>query len=105
MSKKTSEAKEKEKKKKTIPYMDEVPFFRHQKLIVLRNKGIDPELIDEYIARDGYRAAAKALLEMTPEEIIAEMKTSGLRGRGGAGFPTGLKWEFATRGLYGQKRS
>ena len=82
----------------TIPGMNDIPFYAKQKLIVLRNRGqIDPENIDEYIAGDGYMAAGKALLEMTPEEIIAEMKTSGLRGRGGAGFPTGLKWEFASR--------
>jgi len=80
----------------TIPVMGDIPFYSRQELIVLRNRGtIDPEVIDEYIARDGYLGAAKALLEMTPEEIIAEVKTSGLRGRGGAGFPTGLKWEFA----------
>ncbi|MEJ2038657.1 MAG: NADH-quinone oxidoreductase subunit NuoF [Desulfosarcinaceae bacterium] len=64
----------------------------------LRNKGlINPEAIEDYIARDGYLGAAKALMEMTPEAIVAEMKISGLRGRGGAGFPTGLKWEFASR--------
>jgi NADH-quinone oxidoreductase subunit F/NAD(P)H dehydrogenase (quinone)/NADP-reducing hydrogenase subunit HndC len=87
--------KKNEKKEKAVAYLEEVPFFAHQQYIVLRNKGIDPEVIDEYIARDGYQAAAKALLQMEPEEIIGEMKTSGLRGRGGAGFPTGLKWEFA----------
>jgi len=80
-----------------VPYIEEVPFFAKQKNIVLRNKGIDPEKIEAYIARDGYKAAAKALLEMTPEQIIEEMKKSGLRGRGGAGFPTGLKWEFARK--------
>jgi len=70
-------------------------FFAHQTLIVLRNRGlIDPENIDDYIARDGYKALTKALTEMTPEDIIDEIKDSGLRGRGGAGFPTGLKWEF-----------
>ena len=89
--------KGKGKEKKAIPYLDEIPFFSHQRLIVLRNKGIDPEDIDEYIAKDGYQAAAKALVEMTPEQIISEMKKSGLRGRGGAGFPTGQKWEFANR--------
>ena len=84
--------------KKRIPLLMDIPFFSKQKPLVLRNKGmIDPEVIDDYIARDGYFAAGKALLEMTPEEIIAEMKTSGLRGRGGAGFPTGLKWEFASK--------
>ena len=84
--------------KETIPTMDQIPFFANQMFWVMRNKGvIDPELIDEYIARDGYFGAAKALQEMTPEQIIEEVKTSGLRGRGGAGFPTGLKWEFARK--------
>ncbi len=80
----------------TIPYMNEIPFFSKQMPIVLMNRGtIDPENIDEYIARDGYMAAAKALLDMSPDQVIEEIKKSGLRGRGGAGFPTGLKWEFA----------
>ena len=89
----------KEPEKKTaIPAMKEIPFFKHQVLRVLRNKGlIDPEKIEEYIARDGYQAAAKALTQMTHEEIIKVVKDSGLRGRGGAGFPTGLKWEFASK--------
>ena len=80
----------------TIPVMGDIPFYSRQELIVLKNRGaIDPEKIDEYIARDGYLGAGKALLEMSPVEIIEEVKKSGLRGRGGAGFPTGLKWEFA----------
>jgi NADH-quinone oxidoreductase subunit F/NAD(P)H dehydrogenase (quinone)/NADP-reducing hydrogenase subunit HndC len=84
--------------KETIPTMEQIPFFANQMFWVMRNKGIiDPELIDEYIARDGYFGAAKALQEMTTEQIIEEVKTSGLRGRGGAGFPTGLKWEFARK--------
>ena len=89
----------KEPEKKTaIPLMKEIPFFKHQVLRVLRNKGlIDPEKIEEYIARDGYQAAAKALTAMTSEEIIKVVKDSGVRGRGGAGFPTGLKWEFASK--------
>lgn len=89
----------KEPEKKTaIPLMKEIPFFKHQVLRVLRNKGlIDPEKIEEYIARDGYLAAAKALTSMTQEEIIKVVKDSGLRGRGGAGFLTGLKWEFASK--------
>ena len=77
-----------------IPRMSDIPFFRDQRLIALRNRGmIDPEKIEEYIARDGYRALAKVLTSMTPEEVIGVIKDSGLRGRGGAGFPTGRKWE------------
>lgn len=73
----------------------EIDFFRYQKRIALRNCGqIDPENIHEYIAHDGYQALAKALTTMTPAEVIAQVKVSGLRGRGGGGFPTGLKWEF-----------
>jgi NADH-quinone oxidoreductase subunit F len=82
----------------TIPEMKDIPFFAHQELRVLRNKGlIDPERIDEYIARDGYSGMAKALTEMSSEEIVQEVLNSGLRGRGGAGFPTGLKWRFAAQ--------
>jgi NADH:ubiquinone oxidoreductase subunit F (NADH-binding)/(2Fe-2S) ferredoxin/Pyruvate/2-oxoacid:ferredoxin oxidoreductase delta subunit len=78
-----------------IPRMSEIPFFGKQQLIALANRGlVDPENIDEYIALGGYQALAKALTEMTPEGIIQEIKDSGLRGRGGAGFPTGRKWEF-----------
>ncbi len=85
-------------KKTAVPAMKDIPFFNLQVLRALRNKGmIDPEKIEDYIARDGYQAAAKALLQMTPEQIINEMKASGLRGRGGAGFPTGLKWEFCSK--------
>ncbi|MBN1849343.1 MAG: NADH-quinone oxidoreductase subunit NuoF [Deltaproteobacteria bacterium] len=81
-----------------IPRMHDIPFFANQHLIVLRNRGvINPESIDEYIAREGYTGLCKALLEMTPGEIIEQVKISGLRGRGGAGFPTGLKWEFAAK--------
>ena len=81
-----------------IPKLADIEFFKHQRLIVLRNRGlIDPEKIDEYIATDGYAAEAKALTEMTPEEIIEEVKASGLRGRGGAGFPAGIKWEICRR--------
>jgi NADH:ubiquinone oxidoreductase subunit F (NADH-binding)/(2Fe-2S) ferredoxin len=77
-----------------IPKMSDIDFFRHQLLIALRNRGqIDPEKIDEYIGREGYQALAKVLTSMTPEEVIEEVKRAGLRGRGGAGFPTGLKWE------------
>jgi NADH:ubiquinone oxidoreductase subunit F (NADH-binding)/(2Fe-2S) ferredoxin len=78
-----------------IPKMSDIPFFGKQQLIALANRGlIDPENIDEYIALGGYQALTKALTEMTPEQVIEEIKASGLRGRGGAGFPTGKKWEF-----------
>ena len=81
-----------------IPRVRDIPFFKEQRLIALRNRGmIDPEKIEEYIARDGYRALAKALTSMTPEEVIKVIKDSGLRGRGGAGFPTGHKWEFCRK--------
>jgi len=81
--------------KAPVPVLSDIGFFKKQLLIALRNRGlIDPEKINDYIARDGYQALAKALTKMAPEEIIREVKNSGLRGRGGAGFPTGLKWEF-----------
>jgi NADH-quinone oxidoreductase subunit F len=84
--------------KEAIPHMNEIPFFGLQRLIVLKNRGaIDPEKIDEAIARDGYAGMAKALKEMTSEQIIKEIFDSGLRGRGGAGFPTGLKWRFCSQ--------
>jgi NADP-reducing hydrogenase subunit HndC len=76
--------------------LENVGFFSKQKRIALRNCGvINPENIDEYIAYDGYRALAKVLTGMKPQEVIDLIKKSGLRGRGGAGFPTGLKWQFA----------
>lgn len=84
-----------EEKKEPIPLLTDIPFFKKQMLIVLRNKGlIDPEKIEEYIARDGYAALEKVLTSMKPEEVIKEVTRSGLRGRGGAGFPTGLKWNL-----------
>lgn len=74
----------------------EIGFYKQQQRVALRNCGvIDPENIDEYIAFDGYKALAKAVTEMTPEQVIDEVLASGLRGRGGAGFPTGKKWQFA----------
>lgn len=76
----------------------EMPFYKKQLRIALRNCGfIDPENINEYFANDGYLALGTVLSKMTPAEVIQEVKTSGLRGRGGGGFPTGMKWEFATK--------
>ena len=83
---------------------DEAQYIDLQERIVLRNCGnIDPESIDEYIATGGYEGARKALLDLTPDQVIQEVKASGLRGRGGAGFPTGLKWSFISRNAPGQK--
>jgi len=79
------------------PYSD-LPFYRKQIRIALKNCGIiDPENIEEYIMRDGYFALAKALMELSSDDVISNMKDSGLRGRGGAGFLTGIKWEFCKR--------
>ena len=84
--------------------LDNIDFYRPQMRLALRNCGvIDPENIDEYIAFDGYRALAKVLTEMTPEQVISEVLKSGLRGRGGAGFPTGKKWQFAAASKADQK--
>jgi NADH-quinone oxidoreductase subunit F len=81
-----------------IPRMHDIPFFALQETRVLRNRGlIAAERIEEYIGREGYQGACKALCEMTPEQIVKEIKDAGLRGRGGAGFPTGMKWEFAAK--------
>lgn len=88
----------------SIKSLNEVDFYKKQMRVALRNCGvINPEIIDEYIAYDGYKALGKVLSEMTPESLIEEMKKSGLRGRGGAGFPTGVKWEFAARTVSDQK--
>ena len=82
----------------SIPGYSEIDFYRKQQRIALANCGrINPESIHEYIAVGGYEALGKALTEMKPEEVIEEIKSSGLRGRGGAGFPTGLKWELTRR--------
>ena len=81
-----------------VPALREIGFFQQQQKVVLRNCGvIDPTNIDEYIARDGYQALSKALTEMSPDQVIDEVKRSGLRGRGGAGFNTGLKWSFTRK--------
>jgi len=81
-----------------IPRMMDIPYFSNQRLVTLRNLSlIDPENIDDAIARDAYQGAAKALIDMAAEEIINQVKISGLRGRGGAGFATGIKWELAAQ--------
>ncbi len=82
------------KTRKLVAYEQDIPFYNKQKRTILANNGlIDPTNIKDYIALDGYRTLAKVLSEMSPEEVISEIKSAGLRGRGGAGFPTGLKWE------------
>ena len=88
----------------TIKSLNETRFYSKQHRVALRNCGvIDPENIEEYIARDGYAALGKVLTEMTPQDVIDTMLASGLRGRGGAGFPTGLKWKFAAANEADQK--
>ena len=88
----------------TITSLDDTDFYRKQKRIALKNCGvIDPENIKEYIAFDGYMALAKVLTEMTPQQVIDEISKSGLRGRGGGGFPTGKKWAFAAAQPVGDK--
>ena len=83
---------------KELPRYQEIPFYSKQVRITLRNCGmIDPEKIDEYVARGGYEGLSHALFDMTREEVIEEVKLSGLRGRGGAGFSTGMKWEFTSK--------
>jgi len=85
-------------KKEPIPLLGEIPFFKKQMLLVLRNKGlIDPEKIGDYLARDGYMALEKVLTSMSPAQVIEEITQSGLRGRGGAGFPTGVKWRVCRK--------
>ena len=82
----------------TIKSLNEVDFYKKQRRIALRNCGvINPENIEEYIAFDGYQALGKVLTSMTPDEVIEEVKKSGLRGRGGAGFSTGMKWMFTAK--------
>ena len=87
-----------------VTSLSETPFYKSQLRIALRNCGvIDPEQIDEYIALDGYLALGKVLTEMTPQQVIDILKASGLRGRGGAGFPTGTKWQFAANNAADEK--
>jgi NADH:ubiquinone oxidoreductase subunit F (NADH-binding)/(2Fe-2S) ferredoxin/NAD-dependent dihydropyrimidine dehydrogenase PreA subunit len=84
--------------KKSVPHYRDVDFYSKQTRLVLRHNGhIDPESIDDYQAAGGYQGFQKALYEMTPEQVIGQVKDSGLRGRGGAGFLTGLKWEFTSK--------
>ncbi|MBN1552736.1 NADH-quinone oxidoreductase subunit NuoF [bacterium] len=85
-------------KDEKVPLMRDIGFFKDQILVALRNRGmIDPEIIEDYIAHDGYMALENVLTQMKPEEVIAEIKKAQLRGRGGAGFPTGIKWELCRR--------
>ncbi len=87
-----------------VQKLDDLTFYKKQKRIALKNCGrIDPEEIEEYIAFDGYKALEKVLLEMTPDEVIEEVEKSGLRGRGGAGFPTGKKWRL-TKNVEGKQK-
>jgi NADH:ubiquinone oxidoreductase subunit F (NADH-binding)/(2Fe-2S) ferredoxin/NAD-dependent dihydropyrimidine dehydrogenase PreA subunit len=89
---------------KVVSDSKHMDFYKKQIRIALRNCGfINPENVEEYISRDGYQALAKCLTEMTPEETIKEIKDSGLRGRGGGGFPTGLKWEITRKSESDQK--
>ncbi len=82
----------------------EDPFFKKQKFIVLRNRGrLNPQSIDDYIAMNGYRALAKALFQMKGDDIVEEVLKSGIRGRGGAGFPTGMKWKFCRNAVGDEK--
>jgi NADH:ubiquinone oxidoreductase subunit F (NADH-binding)/(2Fe-2S) ferredoxin/NAD-dependent dihydropyrimidine dehydrogenase PreA subunit len=89
---------------KEVRALDEIRFYKKQYRIAMRNCGfINPDDIEEYIAKDGYRGLGKALLDMTPKQVIDEMTESGLRGRGGGGFPTGVKWSFAYNNESDQK--
>ena len=90
--------------KEKIFDIDQIRFYAKQKRVALQNCGvINPEDITEYIAKDGYLALGKVLTEMTPQEVVDEIKKSGLRGRGGGGFPTGVKWQFAADQPKGDK--
>lgn len=94
----------KPKTEEMVEMFNDIDFFKLQRKIALRNCGIiNPLEIEEYIAADGYMALGKVLTEMTPQQVVEEVKKSGLRGRGGAGFPTGLKWQFTAASLGKQK--
>ena len=81
-----------------VPDYEEIPFYKKQHRIVLKNCGtINPDSLEEYIGADGYQGLAHVLLDLTPEQVVEEMKKSGLRGRGGGGFPTGMKWGFCQK--------
>ena len=89
---------------KKVHSSDEISFYKQQMRIALHNCGyINPEKVEDYIANDGYLTLGKCLTELTPEQVIEEIKTSGLRGRGGAGFPTGKKWEATRKSISDQK--
>ncbi|HHW47850.1 MAG TPA: NADH-quinone oxidoreductase subunit NuoF [Clostridiaceae bacterium] len=91
-------------KNQYIPHLDDIDYFKKQVKIALRNCGaIDYSSLEEYIVRDGYMAATKAILQMSPEQVVEEIKKSGLRGRGGGGFPTGIKWEAGMKAQGSQK--
>jgi bidirectional [NiFe] hydrogenase diaphorase subunit len=90
---------------KRLELPTDIPFFQRQQKIVLENSGkIDPERIEDYLAAGGYEALTKALTEMTPAMVIGEVTRSGLRGRGGAGYPTGLKWSTVAKANGGKKK-
>ena len=94
----------KESAENRVTSLNETQFYKKQHRVALRNCGvINPEVIDEYIAMDGYQALGKVLTEMTPEDVIKCITDSGLRGRGGGGFPTGKKWEFASKSVSDKK--
>ena len=89
---------------KKVHASEDISFYKQQMRIALHNCGyINPEKVEDYIANDGYLTLGKCITELTPEQVIEEVKTSGLRGRGGAGFPTGIKWEATRKSISDQK--
>ena len=87
-----------------IPRYEDIPFYKGQQRVILRHCGhINPEVIDDYLEDDGYGALSKVLADMAPEEVVETIKSSGLRGRGGAGFPSGVKWEFCLKAAGDEK--